>query len=457
MSDHAALTAACKAGGPVIPVFIRDGQVDGLGAAPKWRLGLGLERLETALKDRGSRLILRMGNAAEVLEALLQETGATRVYWSRSYDPDSMARDRDIKQDLNARGIEAKSFGGHVMFEPTSIETKTGGPYKVFSPYWKAVKGLDVEAPLPAPGKIPAPEAWPASDDLQAWDLGRGMRRGASVVGRYVSPGEMAAQDRLGWFIEEAVARYGDKRDLPAVDGTSGMSEYLTLGEISPHQCWHAGMRARHDGAQGAEAFLRELGWREFAYHLMVNTPRLVTGNWREGWDAFPWKDDERCAEIRAWKEARTGVPFVDAGLREMYVTGRMHNRVRMIVASYLTKHLMTHWKVGLRWFEDCLTDWDPASNAMGWQWVAGSGPDASPYFRVFNPETQRKKFDPDGAYVRRWIAEGQKSPPETALAFFDAIPKHWAREPGDAYPDPVVALDEGRKRALAAYENRSF
>lgn len=457
LSDHAALCAACKADGPVVPVFIRDVAVDGFGAAPKWRLGLGIERLQSALEAKGSRLILRSGKAEEILAGLAREIGAERVYWSRSYDPESIARDKAVKTRLRDMGVEAKSFGGHVMFEPTAIETKAGGPYKVFSPYWKAIKTMDVEAPLSTPARIAAPDTWPISEDLSDWDLGRAMQRGANVVADHVSPGEAAAQDRLGWFTEESVDQYDARRDCPAVDGTSGMSEYLTYGEISPHQCWHAGLRAREEGSRGAEAFLRELGWREFAYHLMVNTPRLVSGNWREGWDAFPWKDDERAAEIKAWKQARTGVPFVDAGLREMYVTGRMHNRVRMIVASYLTKHLLTDWKVGLRWFEDCLTDWDPASNAMGWQWVAGSGPDASPYFRVFNPETQSKKFDPDGAYRRRWIAEGQDNPPATALAYFDAIPESWARSPRDAYPAPVVALDEGRKRALNAYENRSF
>ncbi|MGY3437035.1 MULTISPECIES: cryptochrome/photolyase family protein [unclassified Marinovum] len=456
LSDHAALTAACK-DGPVVPVFIRDGSVARLGAAPKWRLGLSLQALCEDLEAKGSRMILRSGNPAEVLAELVQATGAKRIYWSRGYDPDSIARDSKIKQRFRDAGIDAQSFGGHVLFEPTSVETKSGGPYKVFSPYWKTVKTRDVEAPRKAPEAIPAPDNWPESERLAAWEMGAAMQRGADVVRAHVTPGEQAAQARLAQFIDNSVAQYHDRRDLPGVDGTSGLSEYLTYGEISPHQCWHAGLRAREDGAQGAEAFLRELGWREFAYHLMVNMPRLLTGNWREDWDGFAWNDDESAKEIKAWKQARTGIPFVDAGLREMYVTGRMHNRVRMIVASYLTKHLLTHWKVGLRWFEDCLTDWDPASNAMGWQWVAGSGPDASPYFRVFNPETQAKKFDPDGTYLRRWIAEGQDTPPDTALAYFDAIPKRWNMSPDDAYPQPVVALDVGRKRALDAYESRGF
>ena len=235
------------------------------------------------------------------------------------------------------------------------------------------------------------------------------------------------------------------------------MSEYLALGEISPRTCWHAGLSALHRGAKGAEKWLKELVWREFAYHLMYHTPRILTGNWREEWAAFPWNEDADRPEVLAWKQGRTGEPFVDAAMREMYVTGTMHNRARMIVASYLTKHLMTHWRIGQKWFEECLTDWDPASNAMGWQWVAGSGPDASPYFRIFNPATQLEKFDPDGEYLARWLAEGRDRPSPTALAYFDAVPRRWELSPKDAKPQPLVELSEGRKRALAAYEARNF
>ncbi|WP_323768608.1 deoxyribodipyrimidine photo-lyase [Marinovum sp.] len=456
LSDHSALTAACKHG-PVVPVFIRDAGLDALGTAPKWRLGLSVAALAETLDAAGSRLILRSGAPAEVLSALARETGATRIHCVRAYHPEEPSLDFELCESFTAQDIVFETFDGRVLFEPDSVETKSGGPYKVFSPYWKSVKSRDIAAPLKVPSEIPTPADWPDTENLDDWALGRGMQRGAEVVLGHTSPGETAAQDRLAAFIDDAVADYHKRRDLPAVDGTSGMSEYLTYGEISPRQCWHAGLRAREEGKRGAEDFLRELGWREFAYHLMVHMPRLLTGNWREKWDGFPWKDDERAAEIKAWKQGRTGIPLVDAGMREMYVTGRMHNRVRMITASYLTKHLLTDWKVGLRWFEDCLTDWDPASNAMGWQWVAGSGPDASPYFRVFNPETQREKFDPDGAYVNRWIAEGQSDPPDTALAYFEAIPKRWNMSPDDPYPEPVVALDEGRQRALDAYSNRSF
>lgn len=457
LSDHPALDAACKSGAPVIPVFIRDGAVDGLGAAPKWRLGLGLEYFAERFGSKGSRLILRSGGALEVLQELIEETGAGAVYWSRLYDPEAVGRDTRVKAALKEQGIEARSFGGHLMFEPWTVETKTGGYYKVYTPFWKMVKDRPVDPPLRASSVIPAPESWPESEALDEWQMGRAMDRGAEVVRPHVQLGEEAAQGRLGAFMAQWVGDYVENRDRPSVPGTSNLSENLALGEISPHQCWHAGVRAMEEGKRGAETFLKELVWREFAYHLIHHTPRIVSGNWKEDWDAFPWNEDERLAEVKAWKNGRTGIPFVDAAMREMYVTGRMHNRGRMIVASYLTKHLMCHWKIGLNWFEDCLIDWDPASNAMGWQWSAGSGPDATPYFRVFNPVTQLDKFDPNHAYADAWIAEGRSNPSKTALAYFDAIPRRWHMTPGDAYPSPIVEAGEGRKRALAAYEGRGF
>ncbi|MGR3501118.1 cryptochrome/photolyase family protein [Pseudaestuariivita sp.] len=457
LGDHPALTEACKAGGPVIPVFIRDGIVDGYGAAPKWRLGEGLAALDASFRDKGSRLILRSGNALETLQELIEETGAGAVYWTRLYDPDTRERDTDIKSALKEQDIDAQSFHGHLMFEPWTSETKTGGFYKVYTPFWKSNRDRDVDTPLPTPGSIPAPSSWPASETLADWQLGKAMDRGADVVARYANVGERAASSRLGSFIAHGVAGYDANRDLPWKSGTSNLSENLSLGEISPRTCWHAGMQAMQDGKAGAETFLKELVWREFAYHLMFHTPRITTGNWREEWDAFPWNTDERLAEVKAWKQGRTGIRFVDAGMREMYTTGRMHNRTRMIVASYLCKHLMTHWKVGMKWFEDCLIDWDPASNAMGWQWSAGSGPDATPYFRVFNPVTQLDKFDKDRRYVGTWLAEPYSKKASEALEYFDAIPRQWNMAPHDSYPEPIVTADKGRKRALGAYENRKF
>jgi len=457
LSDHPALAAACADAAPVIPLFIRDTEVDGLGAAPRWRLGEGLAALSRALDAKGSRLILRSGDARDVLREVIAQTGARAVRWSRLYDPDAIARDTAVKAALKADGIAVESHEGHLLFEPWTVQTGQGGCYRVYTPFWKAVKDREVAAPAPAPGTLPPPARWPASERLEDWRLGHAMGRGAAVVARHVLVGEEAAQGRLGHFAAHIVAGYDTSRDRVDEDGTSRLSAHLALGEIGPRTCWHAGMRALHEGKAGAETFLKELVWREFAYHLLYHTPHLTTQNWRPEWAAFPWNEDESRAEVIAWKRGRTGVEFVDAAMREMYVTGTMHNRGRMIVASYLTKHLLCHWKIGMDWFAQHLVDWDPASNAMGWQWSAGSGPDATPYFRVFNPVTQLEKFDPRRIYVDRWIAEGRARPSATALEYFDAVPRAWGLSPGDRYPDPIVGPKEGRERALEAYANRGF
>ncbi|MDU8944359.1 cryptochrome/photolyase family protein [Ovoidimarina sediminis] len=457
LGDNPGLSAAAESGRPVIPVFILDEVMEGHGACPRWRMGLGAEAFATALEGIGSRLIFRRGKALEVLRALVAETGAGSVWWGRAYDPEAIARDKAVKAGLKEDGIDARSWAGHLLFEPWTVETKTGDFYKVYTPFWKSVKDREVPAALPGVSALTAPGAWPGSEDPGDWDLARAMNRGAEIVRAHLTIGEDAARGRLAQFIGHKVADYAEARDIPGVQGTSRVSENLTYGEISPRTAWHSGMRAFNEGKRGAETFLKELVWREFAYHLAYHTPRIVSGNWREEWDAFPWNEDERTAEVKAWKQGRTGICFVDAAMRELYVTGYMHNRARMIVASYLTKHLMCHWRIGQAWFEDCLIDWDPASNAMGWQWSAGSGPDATPYFRVFNPVTQLDKFDKNRDYASRWIAEGQGRPPKDALAYFEAIPRRWNMSPDDAYPDPVVTADEGRKRALAAYENRDF
>ncbi|MEM6386200.1 MAG: deoxyribodipyrimidine photo-lyase [Pseudomonadota bacterium] len=456
VSDNPALTTAIEAGSSVIPVFILDEVFEGYGACPLWRCGLGVAKLAERLEAKGSRLVLRRGSAKDVLDALVRETGAKTVRWSRAYDPDQVARDKEVKAYLDDQGIDAKSLAGHLLFEPWSVETKDGGFYRVYTPFWRAAKDKPVRDLLPEPAAIPSPEVWPASETLADWGLDRRMVRGAAIVLPHTCVGEDAARTRLDKFIEERVHRYQSERDLPAVAATSKLSENLAWGEISPATLWYAGVRALEEGKAEAEIFLKEVVWREFAYHLVWHTPRITSGNWREGWDAFPWntKDTD---EVTAWKHGRTGVRFVDAAMREMYVTGHMHNRARMIVASYLTKHLMSHWQIGLRWFEDCLIDWDPASNAMGWQWSAGSGPDATPYFRVFNPETQLDKFDKHGDYTDRWIAEGKQNPSDTALSYFDAIPESWGLSAADPYPQPVVSMADGRARALKAYENRSF
>lgn len=455
LADNPALTAAVAEGGPVIPVFLLDEVVEGHGALPQWRLLLGVGKLDATLAATGSRLILRLGRALETLRALVAETGARQVVWSRLVDPDSRARDEAVKAGLRADGVEARSFPGHLLFEPWTVTTRTGDPFRVYTPYWRAVAGRDVGVPLPPPRRLPVPETWPAGQLLQDWRPGVRMNRGAAVVAPYLTIGEDAARDRLARFIAERIDAYGRDRDFPATDGTSGLGENLAVGEISPRTCWHAAVEADRRGAPGAAKFLQELVWREFAHHLAFHTPGITTRNWRPEWDSFPWNEDASRPEVVAWKQSRTGVPFVDAAMRELYVTGSMHNRARMVAASYLCKHLLTHWRIGQAWFADTLRDWDPASNALGWQWVAGSGPDAAPYFRIFNPETQAARFDPEGRYVARWIAEERARPAPQALSYFHAVPRSWRLSPGEPYPEPAVTLDAGRKRALAAYAAR--
>jgi len=454
LDDLPMLSAAIATGRPMIPVFILDSETEAAGAAARWRLGLAVEAFAQTLADRGSRLTLRRGPALSVIEALLAETEASGVYWGRAYDPASKARDSGVKAALKARGIEAASHPGTLLFEPWTVETGQGGFYRVYTPFWRAVRDRDVPAPLAAPARLPAPEAWPVSDRLDDWHLGGAMNRGSAILRPYQAVGEAAALARLETFLAGPVGAYAVARDFPARPGTSRLSENLTYGEIGPRRVWHGGMKALHEGQAGAETFLKELVWREFAWALMHHTPHIATGNWKPEWDAFPWAGDS--PEAENWRRGRTGVTLVDAAMREMYVTGTMHNRGRMIVASYLTKNLLTHWKVGLDWFADCLTDWDPASNAMGWQWAAGSGPDAAPYFRVFNPDTQADRFDPDGSYRRRWIAELSPRPGPDALAFFEAVPRSWALDPKAPYPQPALPLAEGRARALASYRVRS-
>ncbi len=454
LSDHPMLTAAVETGRPVIPLFILDPETEALGAAAKWRLGQGLAAFGAALGALGSRLILRRGAALAVLRGAMDETGAAGVHWSRLYDPASRARDEAIKSALRDEGRIAVSHPGHLLHEPWTVMTGQGGPYRVYTPFWNAVAARDCPLPLARVRVLRAPGGWPASDLLEDWALGAGMRRGGSIVAAHTQAGEAAAEARADAFLGGAVAGYATGRNMVAERGTSGLSPHLALGEIGPRRLWHGAVRAEGDGGRGALTFRKELVWRDFAHHLLYHYPTLPQANWKPDWDAFPWEGDN--AQAEAWRRGMTGEPLVDAAMREMYVTGTMHNRGRMIVASYLTKHLMTDWRVGAAWFDDCLTDWDPASNAMGWQWAAGSGPDAAPYFRVFNPATQAETYDPVAAYRKRWIAEMQRNPGPEARSYFDAVPRAWGLDPAHPYPRPIVDLATGRARALAAYAARN-
>lgn len=452
LEDHRALSAAAERG-TIVPLFIHDASVEALGAAPKMRLEMSLKALASDLEAHGLSLIFRRGDPHEVLSEMIAETGATAVFWSRRYDPAGVAIDTAIKEELSRDGIDARSLAGTLLFEPWTVETGQGGPYRVYTPFWKAVRAREVPDVLQVP-ELVGSDRGASSDQPEDWHLSRDMHRGRAIVAEHVQAGERAALGKLNRFIDERIDAYKAERDFLDRAVTSELSDALSLGEISPAQCWHAAQRAMQEGAQGAEHFLKELVWREFAWHLMWHFPNLAQDNWRREWDAFPWIEDSSDPNFLAWCQGRTGVAIVDAAMREMYVTGKMHNRARMVAASYLTKHLGVHWRLGLAWFEACLVDWDVASNAMGWQWVAGSGPDAAPYFRIYNPDTQADKFDPKEQYRRRWLAEPYGNPTETALQFFEAAPRSWLLDSLEAPTVPIVGLKEGRAAALAAYEN---
>ncbi len=451
-SDNSALLTAINGDGPVIPVCILDEVVEAYGAAPKWRWSEGVRQFSGMLEGIGSKLVLRRGDALQTMRALIKETGASRVVWGRQYDRAAKARDTEVKAALKNDSVDAISVRNHLLFEPWDIETKTGGPYRVYTPFKNACLARDIhDADMPAPTQIPSPNSWPKSDELSDWNLSAAMNRGAEIVANYSAIGEQAALKRLDTFCAK-VSDYVTARDVPSVVGTSRLSENLAWGEISPLTIWKAITACTEGQSKGAQVYLSEILWREFAYHLMHHYPDIIDSNWRDEWDAFPWRSDNDDAEH--WRRGMTGIPFVDAAMRELYTTGTMHNRLRMLTASLLTKHLMTHWRVGEQWFSECLTDWDPASNAMGWQWAAGSGPDASPFFRIFNPETQMNKFDPKNDYVSNWIAEMSEQTSQDAQNFYAAIPRGWKMNPDQNYPEALVDLKAGRERALAAYKD---
>ncbi len=456
--DNPALAAAAADGRPIVPVHVLDEAGEGAwapGGASRWWLHHSLASRAKDLAARGSRHILRRGPAAKVLDALVAETGAAGVHWNRRYEPASIARDAAIKKSLEARDLVAKSFNASLLFEPWTIRNKAGEPYRVFTQFWKTCLAGD-EPPLPAkaPAKLAAPAAWPKSDALDAWKLLPTKPDWAAGFAKLWTPGEAGANARLDRFLDHAVEGYKTDRNRPDLEATSRLSPHLHFGEIGPRQCFHAA-RARAGGTLGAEHFLSELGWREFSTHLLYQRPDLPEQALRADFRAFPWKDDAK--KLRAWQKGATGYPIVDAGMRELWHTGWMHNRVRMIVASFLVKHLLLPWQRGQEWFWDTLVDADLASNAASWQWVAGCGADAAPYFRIFNPILQGAKFDPDGAYTRRWVPEIAGLPTDHLFAPWEA-PEMVLRAAGvtlgKTYPAPLVDHGEARARALAAFQS---
>ena len=462
LQDNPALAAACQRGGAVVPVYIFDEVAEGkwaAGGASRWWLNHSLAALQESLAKRGSRLVLARGDSGVILHDLIRTTGATAVYWNRRYEPASIARDKVIKAKLTASGIEAKSFNAALLFEPHTVANKTGGPFQVFTPYWRHCLALPVEVPVKLPvGKFASPTQWPQS--LELGELGLLPRlKWAAYFPTHWQPGEAGALRRLKQFCAKSLDAYYDARNLPAIDGTSALSPHLHFGEIGPRQIW-AAVRARAQdsgvfpSSRGAQVFLSEVGWREFAHHLLFHFPHTPEQPLREQFAKFPWLNND--AHLHAWQRGLTGYPIVDAGMRQLWQTGWMHNRVRMIAGSFLVKHLRLSWTHGAEWFWDTLVDADLANNTLGWQWTAGCGADAAPYFRIFNPMLQGAKFDPDGDYVRRWVPELAKLPARYLHAPWEAPGEVLAAAGvrlGRDYPQPIVSHAEARAAALAAFQ----
>ena len=501
LQDNPALHAALARGAPIVPVYIDDVAGEGPwpgGGATRWWLHHSLAALAESLLARGSRLVLAKGDSAVVLTELLRATGADAVYWNRRYEPAVMARDAAIKADLTGRGLDVRSFNGSLLNEPHAIANKQGKPFQVFTPYWRHCLTLPVASPLQlGRAKFTPPERWPHSLDLAAlellpsipWDTGftatwidgreetlhpRGgiaAQQEFGVVPPLSSPrparavpcppGEAGAAQRLKLFVAAAMEHYSAQRNYPGVPGTSMLSPHLHFGELSPRQIWAALREASAESGVfppnlGATVFLSEVGWREFAYHLLFHFPHTPEQPLREEFSRFPWAADPGGRRLRAWQRGQTGYPIVDAGMRQLWHTGWMHNRVRMVVASFLVKHLRLPWNEGARWFWDTLVDADLASNTLGWQWSAGCGADAAPYFRIFAPVLQGRKFDASGEYVRRWVPELAALPAEHIHAPWEADPavlKTAGVRLGRDYPHPIVDHGTARDEALAALQ----
>jgi deoxyribodipyrimidine photo-lyase len=460
LADHPALSAAVARGGPVVPAWIHSPGEDGESApgdAARVFLHDALQSLSESLVERGSGLVLRRGLSVRALVALATESGAEAVYANRAAEPALRFADEKAAAELRENGLEVRFFEDGFLFPPHEIRTGSGAPFRVFTPFWRrCLSHAPPGAPLPAPPTVPSPAPMPRSLPLGELGLLPAGRWDARI--RKASPaGESRAWARLVRFLAGALASYPEDRDRPGRDGTSRLSPYLHFGCIGARELWHAvHLRAAVDAApgvaRGAEAFARQLGWREFARHVLLHFPETVRAPLRPHFAEFPWRDDPE--GLAAWQEGRTGFPTVDAGMRQLRATGWMHNRIRMLAASFLAKDLLLPWQAGAAWFMDKLADADLANNTLGWQWVAGCGADAAPYHRIFNPALQGEKFDPHGEYVRAWV-------PELA-----ALPDRWIHRPWEApgpvlseagvtlgrtYPLPIVDHAAARRRALAA------
>lgn len=460
LEDNPALLAAVKHGGSIIPVFIWAPEEETPwepGGASRWWLHQSLMSLNAELQKRGSRLVIRHGPSLGTLQTLVRKAGAQAVFWNRRYEPALVKRDAKIATELRADGVTVQSFNAALLFEPWEILNKQGKPFQVFTPFWKAcLASPQPAAPLPAPTHLRAKAKWPKTVPISKLDLEPRLDWASGLRATW-TPGSQGALAQMEHFVKEGLLGYAGNRDRPDREGVSRLSPHLHFGEIGPRQVWHA-VRKRSrvsrkaDAGRGAEAYLRQLGWREFAYHLLFHFPHTTDHPLRPDFAAFPWKKDAR--GLRAWQRGRTGYPMVDAAMRQLWTTGWMHNRVRMVVASFLIKDLLLRWQEGARWFWDTLVDADLANNTLGWQWTAGCGADAAPYFRVFNPVGQGEKFDADGTYVRQWVPELAGLPDKWIHRPWEA-PRDVLRdagvELGRTYPKPIVDHDVARRRALQA------
>ena len=416
VADQPALHHAAESGEPVVCLYVLDEESEGirpLGGAAKWWLHHSLGSLAAALEDLGIPLTLRRGPAGRAVADVVRETSADRVLWNRRYGGPERRVDAELKESLRSSGVAAHSYAGSLLFEPWTVHNQRGEPYRVYTPFWKAcLDQPEPRKPYPAPARLRSPQMRAYSERLADWHLLPTAPDWSGGLAQRWEPGEPAAHRVLEEFLAHRVQHYSEGRDRPAADATSQLSPYLRWGEVSPYTVWH---RAAAGGEDVGE-FLSEVGWREFSWYNLYVHPDMATRNINPRFDRFPWPEPDRDA-LSAWQQGRTGVPLVDAGMHELWRSGIMHNRVRMVVASLLTKNLLIDWRLGEQWFWDTLVDADTACNSHNWQWVAGCGTDAAPYFRIFNPVKQAERFDPDGAYINRWDGNQQDLEPIVDLA----------------------------------------
>ena len=462
LADNSALALAAATGRPLIPLYVHDedGPPRRLGAASAWWLDKSLRALGASLRKSGSSLVLRSGDSLTTIQQVVRESGATRVHWNRLYDRKSIDRDRAVASALEASGVETQSSNAGLLNEPDTVLTAAGSPFRVYTPYFRAAaKSAGDLSPGRAPPKLHPPPAEIASDDLDGWGLHPSHPDWSGGFGDW-SPGEDGARERLHLFLDGPASDYAHGRNMLGEEGVSRLSPHIHFGELGPRQVWAAIDSAASRGAiphGEAETFQKELIWREFNYSLLFHNPDITHRPFNSTFSDFPWARDAR--GFTAWTKGLTGYPVVDAAMRQLWSTGWMHNRARMIAASFLVKDLLIDWRKGEAWFWNTLADADLANNVGNWQWVAGSGADAAPFFRIFNPVLQGTKFDPRGDYVRRWV-------PELANLSAADIHQPWAADPatlkradvdlGVSYPNPIVDHPAARDRALAAYKRLS-